>query len=222
MSAAISTMFPTLLNNADYTSLVTKRHYERLISYLDDARAKGGDVIEVNPGKEEFSSQPYNKLPPTLILNTTNDMRVMQEELFGPVLPIVGYNDIDEAIDMINSKPKPLAAYYFGDDNPSRKQFLEHTHSGGAVINDVVLHATVEDLPFGGVGESGMGSYHGRSGFETFSHARGVVRAPRFSPNLLMMPPYHRLQKLFSWMLRREVRKVDKRIRVYDARSKNK
>lgn len=222
ISAAISKLFPTLLNNDDYTSLVTKRHYERLMSCLDDARAKGGDVIEVNPASEAFSNQAYNKLPPTLILNTSNNMRVMQEELFGPVLPIVGYNDIGEAIGIINLKPRPLAAYYFGDDNLNRKQFFERTHSGGAVINDVVLHVTVEDLPFGGIGESGMGAYHGRTGFQTFSHARSIVRAPRFSPNLIMAPPYHRLQKLFGWMLRREVRKVDKRIRVYDAGSTNK
>jgi coniferyl-aldehyde dehydrogenase len=213
LQASFAKLFPTLRDNADYSAIVAPRHYARLQSYLDDARRKGATLIEVNPAGEDFSGQPHRKIPPTLLLEVTSEMKVMQEELFGPLLPILGYRDIDEVITGVNSRPRPLATYYFGSPTSAAcRRYLDRMHSGGAVINDVLLHAMVEDLPFGGVGESGMGAYHGRAGFETLSHARAVVKAPRLSPLMLMAPPYTRLERLMGWLRARELRAVESRL----------
>jgi coniferyl-aldehyde dehydrogenase len=123
-------------------------------------------------------------------------MRIMQEEIFGPLLPVATYQHIDQAVAHINAGPKPLAAYYFGPDDDARQQFLRRTYSGGVTINDVVLHYSVVGMPFGGVGESGMGFYHGRSGFEAFSHGRGVLKAsPRLSASAALAAPYTGLKQ---------------------------
>lgn len=211
--AALVKLFPTLRDNDDYSAIVAPRHYERLQGYLADAREHGAHLIEVNPAGEDFANQPHRKIPPTLLLNVTPEMKVMREELFGPLLPIIGYQAIDEVIESVNSRPRPLATYFFGSAGSADcRRYLDRTHSGGAVINDVMLHALVEDLPFGGVGESGMGSYHGRHGFETFSHGRSVVKAPRWSPLMLMKPPYQRLERLMGWVRGRELRAVERRL----------
>jgi coniferyl-aldehyde dehydrogenase len=184
-------MFPRILDNDDYTSIVNERHFDRIHGLIEDARAKGAQIIEINPASEDFSRQGTHKIAPTLVLGPTKDMRIMAEEIFGPVLPIATYANIDDAIEHINAGPKPLAAYYFGPDDEARQRFLARTYSGGVTINDVTLHYTVAGMPFGGVGESGMGYYHGRSGFETFSHARGVMKAPsRFSLSAALAAPY--------------------------------
>ncbi len=211
--AALKRMLPTLLDNDDYTSIVAERHYERLRGYLDDARAKGAELIEINPAGEDFTHQPHYKLPPTLLLNVREEMKVMQEEIFGPLLPILGYRDLDEVIAFVNARPRPLATYYFGREDENCRRYLDRTHSGGVMLNDVAMHAGVEDLPFGGVGASGMGSYHGRAGFETFSHRRAVFRSPRISIGGLIAPPYGpRMRKIVQWMLRRERAAVTKRL----------
>jgi coniferyl-aldehyde dehydrogenase len=186
-----SSMYPTLLDNDDYSSVLGQRHYDRLQGYLQDAAAKGATLVELNPADEDFSGQPAHKLPLTLVLDPTPDMLVMQEEIFGPILPVVPYDDHAEVIQHVNAGEKPLAAYWFGPDDAERRAFLERTSSGGVTLNDVVLHFTIEDLPFGGVGSSGMGAYHGKAGFQTFSHARGVLEAPRrISAGTLMGAPY--------------------------------
>jgi coniferyl-aldehyde dehydrogenase len=189
--ATVTRMFPRVLDNDDYTSIVNQRHFDRIHGLIDDARAKGAEIITINPAAEDFSTQAAHKIAPTLVLGTTKEMRVMQEEIFGPLLPVATYQSIEDAIEHINSGPKPLAAYYFGPDDDARQRFLGRTYSGGVTINDVTLHYTVAGMPFGGVGESGMGYYHGRSGFETFSHARGVMNAPpRFSMSAALAAPY--------------------------------
>ncbi|MDT5008219.1 MAG: coniferyl-aldehyde dehydrogenase [Mycobacterium sp.] len=189
--ASVGQMFPRILDNDDYTSIVNERHFDRIHGLIEDARAKGAQIIEINPASEDFSRQGTHKIAPTLVLGPTKDMRIMAEEIFGPVLPIATYANIDDAIEHINAGPKPLAAYYFGPDDEARQRFLARTYSGGVTINDVTLHYTVAGMPFGGVGESGMGYYHGRSGFETFSHARGVMKAPsRFSLSAALAAPY--------------------------------
>lgn len=176
VKAGVKEQYPTLLRNDDYTSVVNGRHYERLQSYLADAREKGAELIEVNPAEEDFSTSNGNKMPLTIIRNVNDDMKVMQEEIFGPILPVMTYDDIDQAIDYVNRNERPLGLYYFGADKGEEKKVLSRTISGGVTVNDVVFHNAMEDLPFGGVGSSGMGNYHGVDGFRTFSHARAVYR----------------------------------------------
>ena len=192
MKNAVSLMYPKLLDNPDYTSVINSRHRDRLNAHLDDARAKGADVIEVNPAGEDFGASNGNKMPLYLVRNPTDDMTVMQEEIFGPVLPIKTYDRVEEAIDYVNAHDRPLGLYYFGKDGSEERQVLDRTISGGATVNDVIFHVSMEELPFGGVGPSGMGSYHGHEGFKTFSHAKSVYKQPKINVAKLggFMPPY--------------------------------
>jgi coniferyl-aldehyde dehydrogenase len=194
--------YPTIRDNPDYTAIVNDRHYHRLLSYIHDAREKGAKIIEVNPAKEEIP--PFTrKIPPTLILHAREDMRVMQEEIFGPLLPILPFRDLEKVVDSINRRPRPLALYYF-DDNPSRVRWLlEHTTSGGVSINETTLHVAQDDLPFGGVGDSGMGAYHGYEGFEAFSHKKGVFYQSRLAGAKYLHPPFHEtLKKILRFVAR--------------------
>ncbi|MXP28571.1 aldehyde dehydrogenase family protein [Porphyrobacter algicida] len=185
-------MYPTLLENEDYASVVSDRHFDRLKGLVEDAREKGAEVIEVNPGNEDFSSTNARKMPLTILRNVTDDMKAMQEEIFGPVLPVKTYRAIDEAVDYVNQHDRPLGLYYFGEDSREREQVLTRTISGGVTVNDVIFHVSMEDLPFGGVGPSGMGSYHGIEGFREFSHARSVYTQPKIDVAKLggFKPPY--------------------------------
>jgi len=192
MTKAVSVMYPTLLTNDDYTSVVNARHRDRLRGYLDDARAKGAEVIEINPANEDFAASNGNKMPLYLVRNPTDDMTVMQEEIFGPILPIKSVASTDEAIGYVNAHDRPLGLYYFGTDAAEERRVMERTISGGVTVNDVIFHVSMEDLPFGGVGPSGMGSYHGQDGFKTFSHAKSIYSQPRIDVAKLagLKPPY--------------------------------
>lgn len=192
MTDAASALYPTLLGNPDYTAVINDRHFERLTALVDDARAKGAEIVTVNPAGEDFGSANSRKMPLTLVRNPTDDMAVMQEEIFGPVLPIATYEHIDGAIADVNRRDRPLALYYFGSDTAERRQVLDRTISGGVTIDDVIFHVSQEELPFGGIGPSGMGAYHGEAGFSTFSHARSIYRQPKLDISKLagMKPPY--------------------------------
>jgi coniferyl-aldehyde dehydrogenase len=157
---------------------------------LRDARAKGARIVEINPANEDFSQQEHRKIPPTLILDATDDMAIMQEEIFGPLLPVKSYTAIDETIAAINAGPRPLALYYFGDDSAESEALLARTHSGGVCINDVIFHFSIDELPFGGVGASGMGAYHGHRGFLEFSHEKAVYRQTSSELIAMFRPPY--------------------------------
>jgi coniferyl-aldehyde dehydrogenase len=189
---SVAKMFPTLLDNDDYTSIINERHFDRINSYLDDARERGAEVVEINPANEDFRQQAHHKIPPTLVLNPDESSKVMQEEIFGPVLPVKSYANVDEAIGYVNDHARPLGLYYFGSDHAEQEQVLSHTTSGGVTVNDVVMHIAQEDLPFGGVGPSGMGSYHGLDGFRTFSHAKAVYTQTKVNVAELagLRPPY--------------------------------
>ncbi len=192
VKAGVAEMYPTLLANDDYTSVVNGRNRERLEGYLADAKAKGAELIEVNPAGEDFKSSNGNKMPLTIIRGVNDDMKVMQDEIFGPILPVMTYETIDQAIDYVNAHDRPLGLYYFGQDKAEEQQVLSRTISGGVTVNDVLFHNAMEDLPFGGVGPSGMGNYHGADGFKTFSHARAVYRQPGIDVGKLsgFKPPY--------------------------------
>ncbi|MFY7835629.1 MAG: coniferyl aldehyde dehydrogenase [Novosphingobium sp.] len=192
VQGSVAQMYPTLLANDDYTSVINRRHRDRLTGLVDDAVAKGAEAIVVNPGNENFDGSNGNKLPLTILRNVSDDMKVMQDEIFGPVLPVKTYRRIDEAIDYINAHDRPLGLYYFGQDGAEREQVLTNTISGGVTVNDVIFHVSADDLPFGGIGPSGMGSYHGIEGFRAFSHARAIYTQPKIDLAKIagLKPPY--------------------------------
>lgn len=188
--AAVAEMYPSLKDNPDYGSVINRRHYERLTGYLEDARAKGAQIVPLGPPHENLTQQPFHKLPPILVLNPADDMAVMQEEIFGPILPVVAHDGIADAIAQVNRRQSPLGLYYFGKDASEERTVLAGTLSGGVTVNDVIMHYAMEDLPFGGIGPSGMGAYHGIEGFRTFSHARAVYRQAGIDVAKMMRPPY--------------------------------
>jgi len=190
--AKAAQFFPSLRDNPDYTAIISERHLQRLRDLIEDARQRGAEIRVINPASEDFIQQQHRKLAPTLIIDPPIESRVMQEEIFGPILPVRSYDRIDDAIAFVNAQPRPLALYYFGADRAEEERVLSKTISGGVTINDVIFHVSMEDLPFGGVGPSGMGAYHGRRGFEEFSHARGVYRQISADPAVMQAfrPPY--------------------------------
>lgn len=179
----------------NYTSIINERHYERLHALLDDARAKGATVREVGVNAGDALRRAHN-MAPAVVLGATDQMRIMQEEIFGPVLPVIAYRELDAAIAYVNARPRPLALYYFGDDDLQRRKVLALTTSGNVTINNTLMHYAQEDLPFGGVGPSGIGAYHGIEGFKSLSHAKGVFQQGRWNLSGLLLPPFGSLAKL--------------------------
>ncbi len=187
---AVRKMFPTLRDNPDYTAIVAQRHYDRIMGYIEEAKAKGARVVDMTPEGEDLSQQEHRKIAPTLIIDPTDDMKVMQEEIFGPVLPVKTYRTMSEAVAYVNAHDRPLGLYYFGADAAEQESVLAGTTSGGVTVNDVIMHVAQEDLPFGGVGPSGMGSYHGLDGFREFSHQKAIyTQLKNELPQLAAMRP---------------------------------
>jgi coniferyl-aldehyde dehydrogenase len=190
------------INGPDFTSIIDERAYARLHATLADARCKGARLINLAEGQTPNARR--RKFPPHLVLNPTDDMLLMQREIFGPILPIKTYTDRQEVADYINRHDRPLALYPFSKDAALRDFYISHVMSGGVSVNEPLLHVGQHDLPFGGVGASGMGHYHGREGFNTFSKLRPVFYQGPFSPiQMLFQPPYTgRPMKLLQAMLR--------------------
>jgi acyl-CoA reductase-like NAD-dependent aldehyde dehydrogenase len=197
----VARLYPTLRDNPDYTSIIAAHHRERLRGYLAEAKARGAKVLELNAANEDFAGSP--KLPPSLLLDAADDLRVMREEIFGPILPVVPYRTLDEAIAYVNARPRPLALYVFDHDRTAIERVLSETVSGGVTVNETILHVAQEDLPFGGVGPSGTGAYHGRAGFDTFSKAKPVFYQSRINGLKLFRPPYGRRFKAMMKYLSR-------------------
>ncbi|MCG8669400.1 MAG: coniferyl aldehyde dehydrogenase [Pseudomonadales bacterium] len=202
----IKQRYPSMRENEDYTAIINERQHERLSSYLKDADAKGATLLSINPANESFAGT--RKMPMTLVLNANDDMLMLQEEIFGPILPIIAYDNIEEAIYYVNSKPRPLALYYFDWDKQRATSIVERTHSGGVCINDTLNHVMADDIPFGGIGPSGMGHYHGKEGFLNFSKAKGVVRKGSIDASALVAPPWDKplfrmLTKFMDFRFRR-------------------
>ncbi|KAB0611881.1 coniferyl aldehyde dehydrogenase [Castellaniella defragrans] len=188
---AVLRLLPTLADNPDYTAIIDERQFGRLRECLRDAADKGATVLPL------YEQGQGRRLPHTLVLDADDGMRLMQEEIFGPILPVVPYDRLEDALAYINQRPRPLALYYFGYDRAEQRRVLARTHSGGACLNDTLLHVAQDDLPFGGIGPSGMGHYHGREGFLAFSQAKGVFIRQRFNATRLIYPPYGRwIQRL--------------------------
>jgi coniferyl-aldehyde dehydrogenase len=188
--------YPRLEDNPDYTSIINPRQLMRLQGYLQDAEAKGARLLPL------YSQSQERRLAHTLLLDVNDEMDVMRDEIFGPLLPIVPYTTLGEALDYVNRRPRPLALYFFGYDKLQQALVLEQTHSGGVCINDSILHVAQDDMPFGGIGPSGMGHYHGHEGFLTFSKAKAVFTKQRYNGARSIYPPYGKpiqklIQKLF-------------------------
>lgn len=199
MQAAARAMYKSA-DSADYASIANDRHFARLQAMLDDARAQGA---RVEPLLSEAESETQRRFTPVAVLDATPSMRVLREEIFGPILPVLAYRTLDEAIDYVNAHDRPLALYLFEHDRKRRDDLLARTASGGVTVNDTLLHVGQEDLPFGGVGPSGMGRYHGLEGFRAFSQVRSVFSQGWIAPTALMYPPYGRrlVQRLLKFML---------------------
>ncbi|QKC81223.1 coniferyl aldehyde dehydrogenase [Mesorhizobium sp. NZP2077] len=201
-ATAVARLYPTLRDNPDYTAIISDRHFQRLRAMIAEARDAGADVTEINPAGEDLGTTS-RKLLPTLVRNAGPDLRLMREEIFGPVLPIVEYATIDEAISHVNQADRPLALYWFGNDSGARQRILRETVAGGVTINDCMLHLVQENQPFGGVGASGMGAYHGQWGFRTFSKEKPVFMQSRLSAGALLRPPYGKtFERLFGLLQR--------------------
>jgi len=186
----------------DYTSIVNDQQYAMLIGLIDDARAHGARIIEVGHRPGDATRRPHT-LAPTVVLGVTDEMKIAHEEIFGPILPIFGYGNIDDAITYVNARPRPLALYYFGSDDADRRKVLDRTTSGNVTINGTIMHVAQDDLPFGGVGASGMGAYHAVEGFRTLSHAKGIFEQGRWNFIELLRAPFgSRADTLLKFFLR--------------------
>ncbi|MCA1850628.1 MAG: coniferyl aldehyde dehydrogenase, partial [Acidobacteria bacterium] len=201
-SKFVKTSYPEGPTGDDYTSIINERHYARLNGLIDDARTQGAQIIEIGNRPGDASGRPHT-LPSTIVLGVTDQMRIAHEEIFGPILPILPYRDMDDAIAYVNARPRPLALYYFGDDNEDRRKVLSRTTSGNVTINGTFTHIAQDDLPFGGVGESGMGAYHGIEGFRTLSHSKGIFEQGRWNSMDLLRAPFGSLaDTLLKFFLR--------------------
>ncbi|MDF0606474.1 coniferyl aldehyde dehydrogenase [Neisseriaceae bacterium TC5R-5] len=203
---AAAKSYPTLADNPDYTAIINERHHQRLLACLEEAKAAGASVEQINPANETLAGS--RKFPLTLVQNCPDSCQLMQEEIFGPILPVITYDKFEDALAYIQARPRPLALYLF-DDDPIRIQWaLLATISGGVAVNETVLQVVQDDLPFGGVGPSGMGHYHAQEGFLTFSKLKPVYRQNKWAATWLTRPPYGaKIEFLLKWMLRGKVRK---------------
>jgi coniferyl-aldehyde dehydrogenase len=201
----VARSYPVAQQDRDCTSIISEAHAQRIEALLEDARSKGASVITLGAARAPGSAE-RRVLQPALVLGVTAEMRLMREEIFGPLLPLLPYDRIEEVIGEVNRRPAPLALYYFGRDTDEERTVLARTISGGVTVNDIAMHFLSEALPFGGVGASGMGAYHGEHGFRRFSHARAVLKQTPFDMAGLvgLRPPYGpRLRQSLRVLLRR-------------------
>ena len=219
-SAAYRQMFPSIVGNTDYCSSVNEPNYRRVLALLDDARDKGAHIFSVAPSHEVLPDDASRKIAPTLVTNVDPGMRIASEEVFGPVLVVMGYQDLDEVIAYVNEHPSPLVAYWYGRDDHNFRKFVRSTRTGGVARNDFALQMSFSETPFGGVGRSGMGAYHGKSGFDTFSHHRSVVGSDLpFSVTGIAAPPFSRSAVMIGKLsIRSMSRRARRRINTFAQR----
>ncbi|SNS19115.1 coniferyl aldehyde dehydrogenase [Tropicimonas sediminicola] len=200
-TAAVRASYPGGLADPNLTTIVSDRHHARLLGLLEDARARGAEIV---PALTEGGNSAHPRaVSPTLVLNATPEMAIMQEEIFGPYLPVVAAETRAEAIRFVNARPRPLALYVYGRDRDGIAEVLDRTTSGNVTVNGMMLHYAIEGLPFGGVGDSGIGAYHGVEGFRRLSHAKGIYRAGRWHGSRLIRAPYDRVARLAVRLLLR-------------------
>ena len=186
---AVAQLFPTFIGNPDYAAIISPHHQARLQALLDEAEA-GGATVQRLSNHQPDAAAAHRQMPPTLVMNAPPHSKVLSEEIFGPILPVVSYASLDEAISYINDRPRPLALYWFGSDTNVRDAVLARTVSGGVTVNDTLMHIAHENLPFGGVGDSGWGAYHGETGFLRMTQQKPVLVQSRWAQSHLFSPPY--------------------------------
>lgn len=192
--------YPAFAGNPDYTSIIADSHYARLQGLLEDAENKGAHLRTAGDDDKQVLAKE-RRIPLTVVTNTTPEMKIMQEEIFGPLLPIVASETLENSMQYVQERERPLALYWFGENKAKRDYVLKNTISGGVSINETAWHVVQEDIPFGGVGPSGMGAYHGEHGFKTFSHMKGVFHQSKFSGGKMLYPPYtEKTQKVLGMM----------------------
>ena len=196
----VNRLYPDIARNPDYTSIISPRHFDRLVSMVDAAAAAGAHVLPLTDATPDAAAR---RLPPVLLMDVPEDVRAMEEEIFGPVLPVVTYRSLDDAIGFVNARPRPLALYVFDKGRDVVDRVTQQTVAGGVTVNDTLFHIAQDDLPFGGVGPSGMGVYHGRAGFETFSKLKPVFHQAGLNGAGLLKPPYgKRFESMLKLLLR--------------------
>ncbi|HLX03152.1 MAG TPA: aldehyde dehydrogenase family protein, partial [Trinickia sp.] len=199
--ASMARLYPDFTRNRDFTSIVSERHYARLQRLADDAAAGGA---QLHPLADSAADASLRQFAPCVVTNAPDESALMREEIFGPLLPLVPYDSLDDALRYVNARERPLALYLFDDDRATIERVLHETTSGGVGVNDTLMHIACDDLPFGGVGASGMGAYHGYDGFVTFSKMKPVLTQPRWNARALIAPPYRRrfhaiLKLMMKW-----------------------
>ncbi len=205
LAAAATQLYPSFVDNRDYTAIVNERHAQRLAALVDDARARGARIVTLDPA-HEAARTGSRKMLPVLVVGVDDSMRLMHEEIFGPILPIETYDTLDDAVARIAARPHPLAFYWFGSTGERMGRVLAETLAGGVTVNDTLWHFTHPRLPFGGVGASGIGAYHGEASFLTFTHRKPVFVQPRLAAAKLLYPPYGRTFEHVLALLRRLTR----------------
>ncbi|MEG0316314.1 MAG: coniferyl aldehyde dehydrogenase [Comamonas sp.] len=207
---AVAQLFPTLSGNPDYAAIINQKHFNRLRNLAQQAEAEGAQVQWLESAAQLSSSAApgwgdavQRQMTPALVWNVHSGMAIMQEEIFGPLLPVITYDRLDDVIHAINAGERPLALYWFGNDDKLRDSVLRRTVSGGVTVNDTLMHVAHDNLPFGGVGPSGWGAYHGKHGFLRFSHQKSVFLQAKWSPASWLYPPYGaKFQRIMSLIKR--------------------
>jgi coniferyl-aldehyde dehydrogenase len=194
-AAAVTKLFPTIAGNPDYAAIINPRQHERLQALLAQAEGEGARLQVINPGATGAmgatgAADASRQMAPVLVFGTPASSRLLSDEIFGPILPVIPYDSLDQAIGYINARPRPLALYWFGSDNTARDQVLARTVSGGVTVNETLMHIAHENLPFGGVGDSGWGAYHGEAGFLRLTQQKPVLVSSRWARGDLFYPPY--------------------------------
>lgn len=187
LAASVRRLYPEIDSTSDYTAIISPRHFARLKALIAEAKDAGAKIVEVGSSN---ALDPQRKLPLTIVVDPPPNIALMKEEIFGPVLPVLGVAGREDAIDRVNKGERPLALYWFGNDDTARDDVLKRTIAGGVTVNDTLWHVAQENLPFGGVGKSGIGAYHGEKGFETFSHMKPVFYQSKFASNKMLYPPF--------------------------------
>jgi coniferyl-aldehyde dehydrogenase len=200
LADAAAKMFPDPVANPDYTSVINDEHLGRLRAYVEEARRSGATIVTLGPADPET-----RRMPLQIVVDPPAHLALMREEVFGPVLPVLPYETLDEAIAVANAASRPLALYFFGDDPIEQRRICCEIVAGGLTINDTLLHFAHPGLPFGGSGTSGMGAYHGQHGFRRFSHEKGIYEQSRWNLAPLLYPPYGKTAGRVLKLLRRLV-----------------